>query len=104
MHETSMNFDQEKVSLFLERLIPHIDSGFGTLEIHTVLRLIESLFVDEDGEVKFPITYQGQDIQLTVQVAMDDIEAPDVYFFSENVTLIRMIDLELGTFCKEQGI
>src|SRR5688572_28303227 len=80
LKESSTNFDSEEVRPFLERLKPLIESGFSDKEILQVQKTLESMKVDEEKELEFPIRYKGQQTVLRVTIFMDDVNAPDLSF------------------------
>jgi len=103
MAESSMNFALANVRPFLERIAHLVDSGFGRGEIDRVVSLAESMKHDEERELTFQITHQGRNSPFLIRVFMDDIDAPDVYFFGPKA-LAEQIDAEMGRFCEELGI
>ena len=103
LEEASMNFDSENVRPFLERLKPLIESGFSDEEILQVQRMMEVLKIDDEKELEFPIRYRGRQTVLRVGIFMDDVNAPDVYFFTDP-ELAKEIDKEMEKFADELGI
>jgi len=103
LEEASMNFDSENVRPFLERLKPLIESGFSDEEILQVQRMMEVLKIDDEKELEFPILYRGRETVLRVGIFMDDVNAPDVYFFTDP-ELAKEIDKEMEKFADELGI
>lgn len=101
--ESSMNFDQENVRPFLQRIVPFITYGFGEWQIDEVMNLIESMAHDEERELSFDVVHDGQSTPLIVHVFMDDIGAPDVYFFT-SARLAELIDSEMEQFCEDLDI
>ena len=98
-----MNFDLEHVRPFLQRLAPLIDAGFGLTEIDRVVSLAESMEHDDEQTLEFQIQYGNQRSAFRVGIFMDDIDAPDMYFF-EPAGLAERIDAEMESFCEELGI
>lgn len=103
LEESSMNFDMENVRPFLQRIAPFIDSGFGAPEIDLVEKMVNATDHDQEGELSFQITHAGAPHRFVVRVFMDDIDAPDLYFFGPKA-LAERIDDEMDTFCEELGI
>jgi hypothetical protein len=101
--ESSMNFDLENVPPFLVRVSPLVESGFGEAEIWRVVKLVNELEHDDEGELLFNIRYDGQPCELRVRVFMDDIESPDMYFFSPP-GLAEKISDEMERFADELDI
>lgn len=103
LEESSMNFDAEYVIPFLERLKPLIEDGFSDREISQVRSLLQNMEVDEEKELEFPIKYKGEQSVLRIEIFMDDIDAPDVYFYT-HPKLAEEIDKEFEKFADELGI
>ena len=98
-----MNFDQENVKSFLQRIAPFIDSGFGSNEINRVVELIDGLDHDEEKGLEFSIVFKAQPSPFLVRAFMDDIQAPDLSFFGPP-ELAERITFEMRAFCEELGI
>jgi hypothetical protein len=103
LEEASMNFDSENVRPFLERLKPMIEFGFSDNEISQVQKWMDGLKVDDEKELEFPIKYHGEKSVLRVRVFMDDVDSPNVYFFT-HPQLAREISQEIGKFAEEHGL
>jgi hypothetical protein len=101
--ESSMNFDLENVRPFLARIAPLIEGGFGAAEIDRVVSLAEKMQHDEEQSLTFQIKYRGQPSPFRVGIFMDDIDAPDMYFFAP-AGLAEQIDGEMERSCEELGI
>jgi len=89
--ETSANFDMDNVGPFMERVSGVIPSGFGPAEVAQVVALAQGMEVNDEQVLTFNITFAGQPIQLYINVFLDDVDAPDVYFFS-TPALIKKIE------------
>lgn len=81
LSEASMNFDSDSVELFLQQ-VSVLVSGFGSSEVAEVVRTIDELDVDEERELRFQVDHEGRLVPLRICVFMDDIDAPDLYFFT----------------------
>ena len=103
MQESSMNFDMENVEPFLQMVSSLISSGFGGQEVAKVVAMAKQMGVDDERELEFRIQYDGKPAVLRVRVFMDDVDAPDLYFFSPE-SLAERIDAEMEKFCEELGI
>ena len=103
LNEASMNFDAENVAPFLERVSPLVESGFGVNEKKEVLALLASLQVDTEKELSFSIRYAGAKSTLKVRIFLDDVGAPDLYFFA-CPPLSVAIQAEMEKFADELGI
>ena len=104
MHEMSMNFDMDNVELFLNRITHLFDSGFGQDEISKAVEFTSSLNHDDEKEIQFGAKYLGKDEILIYRVFMDDIDAPDIYFFTSSASLSEAIGDEYDKMCEELGI
>jgi hypothetical protein len=91
------------VRQFLQRISTLIESGFGEAQIQQACQLAESMEHDAEQRLEFPISYAGRDSLLCIGTFMDDINAPDVYFFSPPA-LAAQIDVEMEMFFDEMGM
>lgn len=99
----STNFDLHAIRPFLERLRPLIASGFGPDQIDRVTQAAAALAHDQEQTLAFPIRHAGKDANLQIQIVMDDIDAPDLYFFSPP-DLTREIESQFMQFAKGRAI
>jgi hypothetical protein len=81
LSEASMNFDSAQVGPFLGRMVERI-SGFGAREAAQVVHLLDELEVGEERDLQFEVEHRGQLVPLWIGVFMDDVDAPDLYFFT----------------------
>lgn len=102
LSEASTNFDLENVRPFLLRVSKRVE-GFGTAEIDTVVREITEMPVDGEREWHFEVEHEGTHVSLHIRVFMDDLETPDVYFFT-SPELAASIQSEMESFADELGI
>jgi len=82
LKEASTNFDSAGVADFLPRVTLLVDSGFSTNEIEQVQELVETLEINHQESLEFPIVYMDDETVLHIAVFMDDIDAPDLAFFT----------------------
>ncbi|GAB5407281.1 MAG: hypothetical protein Aurels2KO_55120 [Aureliella sp.] len=101
--EASMNFDLENVQPFLARIAKHIESGFSDTEIKTVAEFVGNTEVEDEHEMTLSVVADGQSTPLVIRVFMDDIDAPDLYFFT-SADLASEITSEYDGMCEELGI
>jgi hypothetical protein len=99
MHETSMNFDMEGVRPFLERLNVRLSLDLGVDEL---AEATGSTPVGEEFRKTIVVSFDGEAHPLDYQVFMDDVDAPDLYFFADSKELIDAIDGQLKEFAEEQ--
>ena len=94
MFEASMNFDLSAVRPFLERLE---DSLALDLPVDELVDLARTTPVDEERSRMLRVTFDGTTTQLEYRVFMDDIEAPDLYFFTPSELLAERIGEQMDT-------
>ena len=100
-YEASMNFDLETVRPFLHRLQ---DRRRLVFDVDRLARFAEETSVENERETAVPVSFEGRGSTLRYSVFMDDIDAPDLYFFSSDKGLIDAIDAEYTEFTEELGI
>lgn len=103
LHEFSTNFDVDAVRPFLERIQPLMASGFSSGEIERVCQLIATLSHGQELMLEFQVRYAGEDTPLQIRVFMDDLAAPDVYFYS-STALAQTIAATCERFMAEQEV
>jgi hypothetical protein len=101
LSEASMNFDSDLVEPFLQR-VSTLVTGFGAKEIAEVAQMIAELEVDDERELRFEVSDEGCWILLRVRVFMDDVDAPDLHFFT-TPELAKEIEQLLAEFREELG-
>jgi len=99
--ESSMNFDSKDVDSFLKRIVPMIDSGFSEKEIKDIKAIISTLQPDQEKELVYPIKFEDKQVIMKILIVMDDINSPDIYFFSPSV-LAEKINNEMKKYAEEQ--
>ena len=103
LQESSMNFDMEHLERFLLRLVGLIPDGFGQAEVTKLMMMARAMAHDEERSHEFTIQIEGRQSPFKVRIFMDDIDSPDVYFFSP-AGLATKIDEEMERFCEELGL
>lgn len=96
-----MNFDAEEVRPFLGRLT----SKFFVLQpcdMERLAREIAAVPVARVGRWHFDVQYGQRSVPLEVRAAMEDFNAPDVYFFTVP-ELADRIQAEMRVFADERG-
>ena len=101
LSEASMNFDSDLVEPFLQR-VSTLVTGFGAKEIAEVAQMIAELEVEDERELRFEVSDEGCWILLRVRVFMDDVDAPDLHFFT-TPELAKEIEQLLAEFREELG-
>ena len=100
--ETSMNFDAEEVAPFLTRLANHPRFTLPTGLASEIGDSLADIAVDATKRWSLTCGFDGADIALEIEVFMDDIDAPDLYFFSTQAA-IGEIEAELESFADSIG-
>lgn len=101
--EFSSNFDLSDIQPVMQLLSQRITSGFSESEVERIIVLAKRLKVDEEGNFDFEVSYNGKKGKLQIKIAMDDIESPDVYFFSNMPELIEMIKTSIRNYTEKLG-
>ena len=96
-----MNFDLAGVKPFLARLTAVVQ-GFSSAHATQLADDIAKLKIDSTLTRTYTVTFKGQSVTLRVEAFMDDVDAPDLFFFTA-MPLAHQIDLELKTFAESQG-
>jgi hypothetical protein len=100
-HEASMNFDMENVKPFLERINSKLSLG---LDSDKLTKFTMETEFDQERSLHLIVKFQGKPVRLEYGVFMDDIDAPDLSFFSDSPQLAELIQSELEVFAEELGI
>ncbi len=101
MFEASMNFDLENVEPFLKRLNSELHLELPVAELVAMTRAVT---IDDEVEKAVMVRFGGTSIVLKYRVFMDDVEAPDLYFFTESQPLAEAIDEQLSQFADQAGL
>mgnify|MGYP001792130730 CR=1 FL=1 len=100
--ETSMNFDAEDVGPFMTVLSNNARFGLPG-ELGAFMRQeVSKLALDETKRWKIDGDFDGSPVQIDIEVYMDDVDAPDLTFFSTK-SVIAEIDRELLAFGAAMG-
>jgi len=102
LEEASMNFDSEEMRPFLERLRSKL-AILQPSDIDRLAREIAVVPVERVGRWRFDVTYQQRSVPLEVRAAMDEANAPDVYFFTDS-DLADCIQAEMRAFADERAL
>jgi hypothetical protein len=101
LKEASMNFDLSDVQPFLQRLTQKLQ--LLTMEdIDRLSREIAAVPVEEERRWQFDVMHEGKTVPLKIRAFMDDVEAPDIFFFTVP-GLADAIQAELISFAEDQG-
>lgn len=99
--EASMNFDLENVRPFLERLRDRRGIGF---DVDALAEFATGTPVNDERQMQVAVLFADRPVDITYSVFMDDIDAPDLYFFCKDQPLIDAINAEWEDFTEELGI
>ncbi|MCR6663808.1 MAG: hypothetical protein NVV60_11870 [Luteimonas sp.] len=97
--EASMNFDQEGVGPFLNELSRSLNTN---LDAGVLTKAIDSLPVEQTGNWEYSVTSEEKTKRLVVVAFKDDIDAPDLAFYS-SPDLTARIQAQLESFAQAQG-
>jgi len=97
-----MNFDQEGVAPFLGILSQSFSSGFSSDQADKLAAAIETLPVEQTGNWEYGVTVNGKPERVVVVAFKDDIDAPDLAFYS-SAELAARIQKQLESFAQAQG-
>ena len=103
LQESSMNFDMENLEPFLQRVASLISEGFGQAEVSQIVGNAQAMVIDQEKSQEFTIQFDGKQSPFGGTIVMDDIDAPDAYFFSPPDLAIK-IDEQMDKFCEELDI
>jgi hypothetical protein len=99
--EASMNFDLVGVRPFLKRLSAVVE-GFGAAQVSSLADDIAKLPIDSTLTRTYKVAFNGKPATLRIEVFMDDMNAPDIHFFSSQ-PLAHRISVELRKIAEVQG-
>ena len=91
MHEASMNFDLENVEPFLTRINRRLNLN---LPIDELVQMTHQTKIETEHSRTIQITFNSSQTQLEYRVFMDDLDAPDLYFFTPSKDLAKSIEDE----------
>jgi hypothetical protein len=100
-YEASMNFDLENVAPFLQRLNANLSLG---LDVPSLAQFTAQTELEDERSVVVTANFDGDPVELEYRVFMDDVDAPDLYFFTPQESLAEAIGAQLDAFADELGI
>lgn len=100
--EASMNFDAEEVAPFLTQLTNNPRFTFPANLAAEIGGSLPNIEVDDTKRWSITCGFDGGDIAMEIEVFMDDIDAPDLYFFSTQ-DAVSELDRELVAFSEATG-
>ncbi|TCL08707.1 hypothetical protein BXY66_0745 [Shimia isoporae] len=99
---TSMNFDAVEVAPFLTRLTNHPRFELPADVATAIGDGLSDIPVEDTRRWKITCGFDGEDIAMEIEVFMDDVDAPDLYFFSTQAAITE-IERELEAFAASMG-
>ena len=99
--EASMNFDMENVDEFAKSLNEKFGPG---LRADVLSDFVRSVPVEEERTLVLQVGTSEAPETLEMIVHMDDVDAPDIYFYSPSSQLIDEISDEMVRFAESMGI
>ena len=96
-----MNFDLENAVLFLAGLESHTKLG---LPVSELVAFTQTTTVKQERSKHLTVNFRGQARSLEYRVFMDDVDAPDLYFFTPSKELAKLIQSEMRAFAKKHGL
>lgn len=101
LHEASMNFDMGNVRPFIEKL----NSALGLeLNVNELTKAVSETPVDSETSVNLEVIFAGKKQKLIFKAYMDDVDAPDLYLFSDSPELAKSINSTMINFAEERGL
>ena len=100
-YEASMNFDLDTVRPFLQRVR---DKRGVDFDVDALTQYAEQTEIDTERRMRLTVGFEGRQSALRYGVFMDDIDSPDLYFFSADKALIDAINAEYDLFAEDLGI
>ena len=104
LEEASMNFDISTLPLFLERVSAMLSEGFPLFLVKEFMKPVEKMRVDEVETFEHQVMFKQSEAFLRIEVFMDDVDSPDVAFFTDNKNLAEAIRAEMLKFAEDLGI
>lgn len=101
-HEASANFDLEDVGPFLQRVVALIDSGFAIPDARALAARIGQQPVKSTREYRYTVVARGVRSPLRIVAFMDDVDAPDLYFYTDR-TIAERINAAMKRYFKDVG-
>jgi hypothetical protein len=100
--QTSMNFASDEVAPFLTQLANNPRLDFPADLAKEVRRNLACMAVEDTRRWRVTGAIDDQPIQMEIEAFMDDVDAPDLYFFSTQAA-ISEIERELEAFAEAIG-
>jgi hypothetical protein len=102
LSETSANFDAADVAPFLRRVAALVDSGFTVNDADSLAKQITKQALESERSYSFNVIIRDERATLRVVAVMDDVDSPDLAFFS-SPTVRAHIDTALARYFRDVG-
>ncbi|MBN1232742.1 MAG: hypothetical protein JXA60_05260 [Candidatus Coatesbacteria bacterium] len=89
--EYSVNLDIQDLEKIINIISKILHGRFSNDEIENFINTCRNLKVDEEAVFSYEISYSNQDSSLTILVAMDDVDSPDLYIYIDNLGLLKKV-------------
>lgn len=100
-YEASTNFDLSNVPSFFECLNRELSVN---LDVAALTQFVNQTAVEQERSTSVKVVFKGSSTILEIRVFMDDVDAPDIYFFTSDKALADAIDQQMEKFAEELGI
>ncbi|MEP2735324.1 MAG: hypothetical protein ABJP34_03415 [Erythrobacter sp.] len=100
VQEASTNFNLQDVDPFLVGLAANQGVFLDAASIYAFTAQTK---LDEERCTEIEARFEGNAEKLNYCVYMDDVEAPDVYFFSKNTKVVNAISKEISAYVERLG-
>jgi len=78
LRNITLNLDIHGLVPLFRQVSARIESGFGDPEIEQLRQTAETMSVDQQRMLEFPIRYRGADTLLSIDVFMNEAQSPDL--------------------------
>lgn len=77
-------------------------SGFNAAEARSLAERINAQALDSGQEYEYHVTHRGTRLLLRIVAFMDDVDAPDIAFFT-SPALAKAIDEQIAAYMEQAG-
>lgn len=104
--EYSVNLDIQDLENIINLIAEHSYGSFSDDDIENFISTCKKLNVDEEAVFLYDIRNASQVSSLTIIVAMDDIDSPDLYIYINNSSFMKLIKDSINSYIdkKEEGL
>jgi hypothetical protein len=101
-HEASTALDSEDLEPVLVRVSNLMTAGFSRSAARSLARRIAAQPLESERSYFYKVTYERRAIRLRIAAYMDDVDTPDLSFFT-TADAARAIQRELEAYLKAKG-